>query len=142
LVNALIANNTFVNSIFITGSINQGSTIQNNIFFTTKGTQLASIPTRSGLKLSNNLWLIYPSLNARGIGDVLGNPKLALVGVVQPGQLTKGYFAVSSSSPAIGKGAALYGITDDYLVTSKSAVLNMGAYLADPPIQYLTGTLK
>jgi parallel beta-helix repeat protein len=141
LVNALIANNTIINGTIKTGTINQGSTIQNNIFFTNKGIMLANIPTRSGLKLSNNLWSANPPPNAMGTGDVLDNPKLALVGVVQPGQLTKCYFAVSSSSPAIGKGAAIYGITDDYLITSKSAVLNIGAYLANPPIQYLTGTL-
>lgn len=139
LTNALIANNTVVNGTLRTGTINQGSTIQNNIFFTNDRTMLASIPTRSGLKLSNNLWSANPPPNAVGAGDVLGNPELALTGDTGPGQLKEAYFAVSSTSPAIGKGAAIYGVTDDYLITNQGA-LNIGAYLSNPPIQYLLKT--
>ena len=141
LSGTLISNNTLVNGTLKTGPINQASTIQNNIFFTDNGTVLASIPTRSGLTMNNNLWSAPPTdPDAVGKGDVVGNPKLALTGLTGPGQLTAAYFAYPATSIAMNKGASILYVNDDYLISNQSAALNIGAYpAAEPPIKYSGG---
>jgi len=137
LVNALIANNTIVNGAVSTGTTIQGSTIQNNIVYRNDNGVLAQIASRNGLSLSNNLWSSAPLPNASGVGDIIGNPKLALIGPMVAGQLTKNYFAVSRNSPAINKGATVLKVTDKYLITSQGNTLNIGGYTANLPIQFV-----
>ncbi|MFZ4701280.1 MAG: hypothetical protein ACOYMG_14620, partial [Candidatus Methylumidiphilus sp.] len=91
--------------------------------------------------MKNNLWSAAPTdADALGVGDVVGNPKLALTGLTGPGQLTAAYFAVSPTSIAINKGASLQYVNDDYLISNQGAALNIGAYVgAEPPIKYTGG---
>ena len=142
----LIANNTFVNVELDTGPWrNKGqhvaSVIQNNIFHRTDGRPLAKIPNKAGLTFRHNLWSSTPPENASGIGDIVGNPKLAGTGQTGPGQLTRDYFALRPDSPAIGKGAALYGVTAHYRVTNQLAALNVGACLSGNPFRYSTNAV-
>ncbi len=139
----LIANNTFVNVELDTGPWrNKGqhvaSVIQNNIFYRTDGRPLAKIPNKAGLTFRHNLWSSTPPENASGIGDIVGDPKLAGTGQTGPGQLTRDYFALRPDSPAIGKGAALHGVTAHYRVTNQLAALNVGACLSGNPFRYST----
>jgi hypothetical protein len=136
LTSALIANNTLVNGEIDTGPINTASHIENNIVYRNDGGVMGSVPTGAGLTFSNNLWYPTRPSNATGAGDVIANPKLALTGTVGPGKVATGYFAVPSSSPAKGKGAAIYYVTGDYLISSSTAP-NIGAYTTNPPISYL-----
>ncbi|MEI8290589.1 MAG: right-handed parallel beta-helix repeat-containing protein [Verrucomicrobiota bacterium] len=139
----VIANNTFVNVELDTGPWrNQGqhvaSVIQNNIFYRTDGRSLAKIPNKAGLTFSHNLWSGTPPENASGIGDLIGDPKLAGTGQTGPGQLTRDYFALRPDSPALGKGASLYGVNAGYNVTSEITPINIGAYLTGNPFRYST----
>jgi hypothetical protein len=138
LVSALIANNTLINGTLMSGPINKASVIKNNLVYRNDGGLTGQVSTRSGLSLSNNLWSSAPSANASGPGDVIGDPKLALAGVAIPGQVTKSIFAIPANSPAIGKGAAIYAVTNNYLVSSQNTSLNIGAY-AGLPVLYLDG---
>jgi parallel beta-helix repeat protein len=137
LVGALIANNTFVNARFSTGTINKASTIKNNIFYGNDGGVLAVIPSSAGLTFSNNLWSSTAPSNASGPGNIIADPNLALTGETGPGLLTKYFFNIGSISPAINKGAPVYQVTNDYLVTSSGQVLNIGAYISTTAIQYI-----
>ncbi len=142
----LIANNTFVNVELDTGPWrNMGqhvaSLIQNNIFYRNDGKPLAKIPNKAGLTFSHNLWSSAPPENASGTGDVVGDPKLACTGPTGPGQLTRDYFALQPDSPAIGQGAALYGVTAYCWVTNQHAALNLGACLAGDPFRYTTNAV-
>ena len=139
----LIANNTFVNVELDTGPWRKkgqhvASVIQNNIFYRNDGGPLAKIPNKTGLTFSHNLWSGIPPENASGTGDMVGDPKLACTGNTGPGQLTRDYFALRPDSPAIGKGAALYGVTAYYRVTNQNVALNVGASLSGDPFLYTT----
>jgi parallel beta-helix repeat protein len=136
LVNVLIANNTLVNGSFYIGGanvVNQATKIQNNIVYRNDGGDVALIPNPTGLTFSSNLWSKTPPTTAKGTGDVIGNPQLALTGPTAPGALTKGYFAISSGSPAIGKGTPISHINEDYTIFSPSTGINIGA---GAPITY------
>ena len=141
----VIANNTFVNVELDTGPWrNKGqhvaSVIQNNIFYRTDGRPLAKIPNKAGLTFSHNLWSGTPPENASGIGDLIGDPKLACTGQTGPGQLRRDYFALLPGSPAVGKGAALYGVNASYNVTNEITPLNIGAYLTGHPFRCSSNT--
>ncbi|MFA6435481.1 MAG: glycosyl hydrolase family 18 protein, partial [Elusimicrobiales bacterium] len=129
LSNTLFANNTVVNSIFQTGSINSGSSIKNNIFYRNDGGALADIPSKTGLTFSNNLWSSAPPANASGAGDVIGDPLLAKTGSLNAGSFTAGYFKLSSaSSPAINKAVVLSQVTNDYFNTARGSSPDIGAH--------------
>ena len=139
LYNAVIANNTVIDGNIRTGSKNLGSVIKNNIFFTSKaGFSLATVPSRTGLSLSSNVWWPATPSNASGVGDVVGDPQVVRTGSTNSGELAKGYFAVAPTSPAIGKGAYVSGITDDYAISSVGASVNIGSYATQvAPFQYV-----
>lgn len=137
LVNALIANNTIVNGAILTGPIMQGSSIQNNIFFRNDIDYPALISSRNGLSLRNNLWSSTPPLNASGVGDITGNPKLSLTGSTAAGQLVKNYFDIPQNSPVIKKGSPILKVTDRYRIISEGEHLNIGAYTVSPPFQFV-----
>jgi hypothetical protein len=143
LTNVLIANNTIVNGKLMTGKINKTSVFQNNIFYRNDGGEVASVPNSDGLTFNNNLWSSPPPPNVSGNGDTIGDPKLALTDVAIParsaipGQFTTANFALPFDSAVIGKGKAVYAVNNNWLVTSKSIAINIGAYTSNPPISYL-----
>ena len=123
LTNALIANNTFVNSKLYTGTINSGNRIINNIF-TTSGT----VPSKSGLSWSNNLWQGNRPANAIGPGDIHADPLLAKTGSTEAGKLTAEYFMLKTLSPAIGKGIILPEVTADYFKFIRTSSPTIGGH--------------
>jgi hypothetical protein len=140
LVGDLIANNTLVNGAFATPATTTdhiGNMVYNNIFYRNDGGSVNNASaTYPGISFSNNLWSKQPPLSVTGKGDIIGTPNLAMTGNTGPGQLTKAYFSITSASPVVGNGIAIQDTTDYYLVTS-SLKPNIGAYLSNPPIQYL-----
>ena len=139
LTNVLFANNTIVNGTLLTGNYAKASVIKNNIIFRNDGGILSKIPYKDGLTFSNNLWSMTPPPNAQGAGDVISDPKF--ITPIKPfsitigGEIKRADFALSSTSPAVGKGAEVYSVTSNYLVTSPK-VLDIGAYITTPPFSY------
>jgi len=123
LTNALIANNTFVNSPIFTGTINSGNNIKNNIFTTS-----STINSTSGITWSNNLWQSTQPTNAIGTNDVLGDPLLMLTGSTNPGELTGSYFKFYPSSPAINKALVVTEVTDDFFKNVRSSSPDIGGF--------------
>jgi hypothetical protein len=134
LTNAFFSNNTLVNGTLQTGSINLASTVQNNVIQRTDGQQVSQINTLNNITFNKNLWSGTPNLKL--INDLVAAPQLSLAGTVSPGQLTKNYFAPTSNSPAIGKGASILVVTGSTLITNQAGTVNVGAYVTNPPINY------
>jgi hypothetical protein len=127
LNNVLIANNTIV-ATFSTGGYtssqsvtNTNSRIINNIV-----TGTVSVPSSAGLTFSNNLWASTPPVNASGSGDVIGDPLLFKTGSTGPGLLTSGYFNISATSPAIGKGTTLPQVITDFFGLPRKSIPTIG----------------
>jgi MYXO-CTERM domain-containing protein len=154
----VIANNTLVNN---KGSLkwdaspaHVGTTIENNIMVIAAGMSavyLLQANSANGVTLDHSLWFApdlpqpflwlqnqsdhagFVSASGQGGGDVLGDPLLAGPWTAPPAthlELTKG-------SPAIGKGAVLTAVPDDFLgaVRPSSGGYDLGAfqYGAAPP---------
>jgi hypothetical protein len=153
----VISNNTLVNN---KGSLkwdaspaHVGTTIQNNIFVAAAGTSaiyLLQANSAGGISLDHNLWFEpdvqqaflwvgnqtdhagFVTASSQGAADVLGDPLFAGAWSAPPAtnlELTK-------TSPAVGAGATLATVTDDYLGAARpSAGTDIGAfqYGAPPP---------
>ncbi len=130
LSNAFITNNTLVNGTLNTGNINQASVVENNIFFRNDGGAVAAVPTLSGLQFTNNIWSSKPAFIDPN--DWITNPQLALTGTITAGTLSKTYFAISATSPAISDGQPVLVTVSNYTVSSQATNLNVGAYITDP----------
>ena len=127
--NVLIAFNTFVNgsgdgadgnSNVIIGDAKGAHTnvrFMNNIVQQDSSIYLIGTIAQPGVTYSHNLWSKAPPSAASGAGDVIGNPMLSRSGAISTSQ----WFALSSSSPAIGKGISLSEVPQDFAgVTRKS----------------------
>jgi hypothetical protein len=123
LNNALIANNTFVNSKLNTRYSGTGNRIMNNIF-TTSGT----INSTSGITWSNNLWQSDVPTYASSDNDVQGDPLLSKAGSTGPGQLSAEYFKILSASPAINKARSLTEVTVDFFKKVRGESPDIGAH--------------
>jgi len=123
LTNALIANNTFVNSKLNTGNINSNNRIVNNIF-----TISGSVSSATGIIWSNNLWQgSRPIYAYGGSSDVFGDPLISKVGTFAPGELKADYFKLNSGSPALNMAKVLTEVTNDYFLTPRKTTPNIGA---------------
>jgi hypothetical protein len=140
MVNILIANNTFVNSIGDAGSgynmgvyfrsqltSNTNSFFENNIVEEdVSGRVPISIPsTHTGLTLSNNNWSKTPVSAASGTGDVVGVP-LITKGPTTAGALTGNYFTLTASSPGLQKAAVLTAVTVDFFNNARGTTPDIG----------------
>lgn len=154
VIGDLFANNTFVNATLQLGvssaTNNYASRFQNNIFYSGSGNAIITRSSSSfkgnGMSFSNNVWssLLGSSYSwATNSGDFVGDPKLALTGPTNAGQLSAMYFALTTNTPAaVSNGLAIYGVTDYYGVTNQVAPLNRGAYQpTNSPFQYITNSV-
>jgi hypothetical protein len=145
----VIANNTLVNATLYFADekvTNHGTVIQNNILYRNDGKRFIGLSRPaydgSGLAFRHNLWSGAPNYPwARGEGDLIGDPKLALAGPTAAGQLTPAYFALASDSVVQGRGAPVYGVTDKYWVTNGVTPVNVGAYPESAPFLYATNAV-
>lgn len=138
LVNALIANNTFVDARGVTNSsdycvikIDSGNHVNtriiNNIFEQNKVSPLAIIADND-LKWTNNMWSALPTANAQGVGDIITNALILKTGSTNAGEMTTSWFKVPANSPAIGAAITLTEFTNDAFGTVRSGVWDVGAY--------------
>lgn len=136
LDNVLIANNTLVNSSLEIGAwgiiSNKSATIRNNIFYSDTGNPWSPPNDVSRLTFSNNLWSTTPPASLfGGASDVIGNPQLARTGSPASGLLSANYFKLMAASPAINKAAVIAGITNDFFLTSRGALPDIGGHEAN-----------
>jgi hypothetical protein len=120
--NALIANNTFVNTIGrptvdISGTTNTNVRFVNNLIV--QDDALAIARGGVGVTFSNNLWSKAPPSNFMGTNSIVGNPMLSRQGTILPGQLTGSWFMLTSSSPAINRAVSLPEVTGDYFKSQR-----------------------
>lgn len=136
MVNVLIANNTFVNSIGYSGiKINLGEhqdvRLYNNIYVQDGILPIVDlVDTYPELFFSNNLWSKSPNSLATGPGDIIGDPLLAKAG--QP--FAPEWFMLINSSPAVNKAIDLPEVIIDYFGHFRDASHDIGAieYIPTP----------
>lgn len=135
----LIANNTIINGALRTGAgtpsniTNADSAIRNNIIYRDDSGSMGRVPSAAGLTFSNNLWYPTRPANAGGAGDVVGDdPLLAKAGGTGAGRLSAAYFRIrSATSSAIGAGAVLSTVPQDFFGTERGAHPDIGAHQFD-----------
>jgi parallel beta-helix repeat protein len=135
--NSVIAGNTFVEGSKEVNSVlniqsdagHTNTVIADNIFTSTDGSGIADwevAPSLAGLSFSHNLWNVgtKPS-RLSGTGDVIADPKL-----VKPHGTTAADYKLQAGSPAIDKGRAVPGLTEDFFRTTrpKGAAPDIGAH--------------
>ncbi len=130
--NVLIAHNTFVNStgdacIIIDNGSHENVRFENNIIRQDDALPVAIMPRRMNVVFSHNRWSKAPPAMASRPSDVIGNPKLAQVGLVQPGLLTAEWFRLLADSPAIGRARLMAEVQEDYFGVSRGASPDIGA---------------
>lgn len=130
LKNLTFVGNTIVDSpvrINRSGGVNTPSTIRNNIFW---GVGNSYVVDGANIAFSNNVWRARPS-GAVGVGDVLTDPGI-LRTVTYPGRwyMSRDYFKIPATSPAVNAGAALPALTDDMLGALRGARPDIGAHEA------------
>jgi hypothetical protein len=129
LVNVLIANNSFVNSVGTSGvKFNRGDH-QNSYFINNIIVQDGSLPiidvVESDLEFhfSNNLWSKTPLADASGPNDIIGDPHFAEGG----NPFTPEWFMLTNLSPAIGGAQSLPEIVLDYFKHIRDSFPDIGA---------------
>ena len=113
LNNVLIANNTLVNSIFATSNTkNVNSIIANNLLVNST----VSIPSNTGLSITNNSW------------NITGTYSVTQTGTTQAGLLKPEYFMLPAGSPMIGAGLSLAAVKGDYFKAVRKSNPDIGAH--------------
>ena len=133
LVNALIANNTFVNAwtnfgVEVADGPHQGSRFENNIVVQDNTVPVAYAAANPGITFSHNLWSKSPLLAAAGPGDVVGDALLARTGLTGAGQLDPTWFKTLTGSPAHGKALLTPEVTTDFFGTARLTSPDIGGY--------------
>ncbi|MFT3785456.1 MAG: right-handed parallel beta-helix repeat-containing protein [Tepidisphaeraceae bacterium] len=140
LVNTLVANNTFVNSVQAglwidsanAGQVHSGSRVMNNVFTQQTNTNTPAMFTASsGITFTSNLWHTLGAVPAsvKSSSDVYADPKF----VVTPSGSTLN-FRVQILSPAVDKGTNVSAITTDFDQNARvqNGRTDIGAYEATP----------
>ena len=136
LKNCLIANNTFVNAqntpsdccniMFFSGA-SSNTRFMNNIILQEDGVPIAENGA-SGITFGYNNWSRTPPGNCQGRGDIIGNPKLAKLGLTGPGLLTPQWFKIFKSSPARNRAKVLREVKRDFFNTLRGTNPDFGAH--------------
>lgn len=120
--NLVVANNTFVNSantntVTLTGGTN--NVFRNNIIIQDNNLPVIGGST-SGYTFSNNIWSKTPTGLTLDSGSKVGDPQLARVGTIAPGELTGDWFKLTAASTlAIDKALADQNVVVDFFKTSR-----------------------
>ena len=129
--NVLVANNTFVDA---TGSTSDASftiaaprglshlntRIANNVIVQGGSKAIGSFASPTGgIAFTNNVWSKVPPSSMKGTRSVVGDPRLARSGRLDPGALTGSFFELLPGSPAINAAADLSEVTGDYFGTRR-----------------------
>jgi hypothetical protein len=126
--NVLIANNTFVNSIGVSGVVIQPGTHQNVRFMNNLTQQDGSLPviiaqSNPELHFSNNLWSKTPPPAASGPGDIITDPLFAHIG----NPYMPEWFTLTDLSPAINNALSLLEVNVDFFQLNRGAPPDIGA---------------
>jgi hypothetical protein len=131
LDNVLIANNTFVNSIYLCNARITGtyvnSIIGNNIIVQEDALPCITYTASSGLTFSHNLYNKSYNSNAVGAGDKIGDPLFAKTGGTGAGVLTADYFRLLNNSSAINSAIVMSNVISDYYEIVRGANPDIGA---------------
>jgi hypothetical protein len=136
LINVLIAYNTFVNAnadaeanFKILSGAHSNTQIINNIIEQNGSVPIISIDgSGGGLIFSHNFWSQKPAAKASGIGDLLGDPKLAKTGLIGPGTLSPGWFKIVVDSPARDRGKIIAEVAEDFFSTARGTSPDIGGH--------------
>ena len=128
MVNVLIANNTLANAygeagILVHRGPHQDVRILNNIVVQDNEQPVIALYSIGGIVLGNNLWSKSPQEQARAATDVVGDPLLARINFG-----TAEWFKLQPSSPAIGRGASLAEVTEDYSGAPRGSSPDIGGF--------------
>lgn len=131
--NVLIANNTFVNSrpnsnggrnVDIGAGPHQNVRIMNNIIVQEDSQPIEDITINPQVVLSNNLWSKPPKTAILGTQSMVGDPLLLRTGT----PFDYPWFELTSGSPAIDHALKLPEIMYDYLLNTRGALPDIGAF--------------
>lgn len=138
--NNLYAFNTFVNSDtdlqyyaanvhFVSGTASNQRFI-NNLVYQSDAIAILEVSVPGIVSFSNNLWskALDPDFAASGSGDVVGDPKLSMLG----SPYSSAWFKLTDLSPAIDMGKALQETHVDFLGAFRDALPDMGAMEFSP----------
>jgi hypothetical protein len=147
LVGLTVVNNTFINAygnwangyrmgVYFNSNVSNysSSIFKNNIIIedSVAGRYPITVETsHTGLTFDNNLWNEAPDVDAVGVNDVIGDPKIRK-GPVVAGSLTGLYFDIKALSAAIDEGTSV-GINTDYSGALRNATPDIGAWEGESP---------
>jgi parallel beta-helix repeat protein len=126
--NVLIANNTFVNSVDVDNNIqincatHVNSQFINNIIIQENNLSII-LACGTGMAYDYNLWNKNPVSAAKGIHDVIGDPKFAKTG----NTYSVDWFRLLDTSPAIDTGLSIDKIKEDYFDYMRGDSPDIGA---------------
>jgi parallel beta-helix repeat protein len=142
LINALVANNSFVNAVDVGGieSTNvyfhagraTGARFLNNVILQEDGVAISHLEAM-GIAFGHNNWSKKPVSGCRGSGDIVADPRLLKTGPTGPGSLTREWFKLSPSSPARGHAEPVDRVTEDAAKQPRKRTPDIGALEAPAP---------
>lgn len=141
--NNLYAYNTFVNSeadipgytanVQFESGVAPNQRFVNNLIYQGDAIPITQIDEPGIISFSNNLWSKAPPSNfeASGPGDVIGDPKLTMLG----SPYSPNWFKLTDSSPAIDKGIVISETNVDFYSTNRGTAPDIGA------LEYIPGQM-
>lgn len=133
--NVVIAYNTIVNPsngvpLGVQAGAHTNVQIRNNIFVQENNYGMISIANDNlkGFTLSHNLWSKEPTALYKSANDVVADPKIAKTGLTTQGKLSRSYFELLATSPAINKGMPLASVNIDMYKNIRDAKPDVGAF--------------
>jgi hypothetical protein len=138
--NNLYAFNTFVNGsgtrLYYTANIHFASgtasnqRFVNNLVYQNDALAILEVSEPGIVSFSNNLWSKAPSSSsgASGSGDVVGDPKLSMLGP----PYSSAWFILTDLSPAIDRGKVIQETNLDFLGAGRGALPDIGALEFNP----------
>ncbi len=134
--NNLYAFNTFVNSVgtrvgynanvqFLTGAAPDQRFI-NNLVYQSDSIAILQVDQPGIISFSHNLWSKSPpsSFKALGLGDVVGDPHLAMTG----SPYSPGWYSLTVGSPAVNAGIVMAETAVDFYGHPRGALPDLGAF--------------
>jgi len=132
----LIANNTFVNAsatagdesacVYFFAGNHKDARFFNNIIFQEDAVAICH-QEATGIIFQNNLWSKPPDVSCRGIGDIVGNPRIAGGESFLPGALSSQWFSIQDGSPALGRAMGLREVVEDFFRVPRGNYPDIGA---------------
>jgi hypothetical protein len=132
LLDTVIANNTFVNSVLsnnvrVSYGVHSNCVFSNNIILQENSLTTTNFGTTSGWTFDKNL-MNKAGAQTLGATTIIADPLLTKSGSLTPGSLTGDYFKTSALSPAINAAVVLSDVDEDFYGTDRGAAPDIGGY--------------